>query len=115
MKIGRRLLVLIFALGLLVMASANFYTNYLWYLSIGYQAIFLKTLVARAAVFTAALVAATLFFGINLHMLRKTMRHRVVGSASGNIRYFPSEQPWMESLDAILSSKKITQIGRAHV
>lgn len=108
MKFGRRLFFLILALGLLVMASASFYTNYLWYLSIGYQAIFLKTLIARTAVFAAALVAATVFFAVNLHMLRSTMRHRVVGSTTGNIRYFPSEQPWMESFDAILSSKKIT-------
>ena len=108
MKFGRRLFFLIMALGLLVMSSANFYTNYLWYLSIGYQAIFLKTLLARTAVFAVALVAATLFFVINLHMLRTTMRHRIVGSAAGNIRYFPSEQPWMETFDAILGSKKIT-------
>jgi len=108
MKFGRRLLFLFVSLGLLVMASANFYTNYLWYVSIGYQAIFLKTLLARTALFTAALVVATLFFVINLHMLRTTMRHRIMGTATGNIRYFPSEQPWMESFEAILSSKKIT-------
>ena len=90
------------------MASANFYTNYLWYVSIGYQAILLKTLIARAVLFTVALVAATLFFLLNLHMLRTTMRHRIMGSATGNIRYFPSEQPWMESFDAILTGKKVT-------
>jgi len=94
-----------------LMASANFYTNFTWYSSIGYQGILLKTLVARGALFGVTFITAGVFFAINLFVLRNTLRHRIVGSTGGNIRYFPSGQPWLESLDDILSSNELHHLS----
>lgn len=108
MKIGRRVLLVVFLVGLLLFASANFYTNYLWYVSVGYAHVFLKLLVTKIVLFVLALVLAGLFFGANMLMLRSTFKNRMVGSSTGNMRYFPSEQSWMESLDGIINSKRVT-------
>lgn len=100
------------ALALLVglFASARFYTDFLWLMSLGYEHVLLRTLTAQAAVFAAAFALSIVFFVPNFEALRRSFR--LPGGVGGkdNIHYYRTEQPWRESLDNILGSKNVTLV-----
>lgn len=87
MKFKSRLIVLLLLLLVGLLASARFYTDFLWLVSLGYQHILLRTLAAQTAVFAAAFFISLAFFVPNFMALRQIFR--LPGGAGGkeNIRY----------------------------
>lgn len=102
--------VVVVVLGLLVglFASARFYTDFLWLMSLGYEQVLLRTLAAQAAVFATAFALAMAFFVPNFAALRRSFRLSGAAGSKGNIRYYPTEQPWREAIDNLLGSKHVT-------
>jgi len=67
------------ALLLVVPSSVTYYTDWLWFRELGYEGIFVRTLNAQLAVFTATFTAVFLFLFINFRIARGTItRPRVM-------------------------------------
>jgi len=67
---------------LFVLPSAvAYYTDWLWFVEVGYQSVFLRTLNAQTVVFAATFAAVFLFLFLNLHLARRTLNrpHIVLG------------------------------------
>ena len=108
-KLGRTLIILLVVIGLTLTAGARFYTDLMWYISIGFQGVFLKLLLTRIILFLLVGVVTATFVALNLHKLRSVFRKRIVGTAD-NVRYFPADQPWLETLDNILQSRGVSRL-----
>jgi len=61
MKIKTGIVVVALALLVGLFASARFYTDFLWLMSLGYEHVLLRTLTAQAAVFAAAFALSIVF------------------------------------------------------
>lgn len=110
MKLKRALLIGALALFAIVVGGARFYTDVLWFASVGYRDVFLKLLLSRVGLFALVALAAGAFVYLNLRQLRKVLRQRLVGTAAGNVRYFPAGQPMLETLDNLLQSRSVNAI-----
>ncbi|MBS3937185.1 MAG: UPF0182 family protein [Peptococcaceae bacterium] len=108
MKTPTKILLFVMATVAVLFSSARFYTDYLWLLSLGYQHIFLRTMLAQASVFALAFVLALAFFWPNLEALRGSFAGRTAKNSSDNIRYYPTEQPWRETIETFLRGKGVT-------
>jgi hypothetical protein len=78
-------LILLAVVLLLVLPSAiAYYTDWLWFEEVGYQAVFLRTLNAQAVVFAATFSAVFLFLYLNLRLARRalTRPHIVLGTGA---------------------------------
>ena len=75
------LLFLAIALLFLVPSSVSYYTDWLWFRELGYEAVFTRTLNAQLMVFAVAFTIAFLFLFINLRIARSGINrsHVVVG------------------------------------
>jgi len=68
-------LVLLAVLLLLVLPSAvMYYTDWLWFVRMGYAQVFLRTLDAQSLVFTATFASVFLFLYLNLRLARRALR-----------------------------------------
>src|SRR5262245_4873763 len=72
------LLVLAFILLGLVGQVVPLYTDWLWFLEVGYSAVFLKILSLRGALFTAVAVGVLVFLYANLMFASRTARPDVL-------------------------------------
>lgn len=108
MKIKTIMIMLLLLLVMGLFSSARFYTDFLWLMSLGYEHVLLRTLTAQTAVFAAAFVLAMAFFVPNFAALRQSFRLPGAAGNKDNVRYYPTEQPWRESIDNLLASKHVT-------
>ncbi len=110
MKLKRALLTGALALIAIIMGGARFYTDFLWFVSVGFRDVFLKLLLSRVGLFAIVAALAGLFVYLNLRQLRNVLRQRLVGTAAGNVRYFPAGQPMLEFLDSLLQSRSLNAV-----
>jgi len=69
-------LILIVILILGIPAAADFYTDWLWFIEVGYEQVFLRSLTVQAMVTTATGVIAFLLLGGNLLLAMRSLRPR---------------------------------------
>ena len=110
MQLKRALIIGALALFAIITGGARFYTDFVWFMSVGYRDVFVKLLASRVGVFAVVALFAGAFVYLNLRHLRAVLRQRLVGTAAGNVRYFPAGQPMLETLDALLQSRSVNAI-----
>ena len=77
-------LILLAVVLLLVLPSAiGYYTDWLWFGEVGYQAVFLRTINAQALVFAATFTAIFLFLYLNLRIARRTLNRPQIVLTTG--------------------------------
>ena len=65
---------LAFGLLLVVPSAAGYYTDWLWYLELGYEQVFLRSLNAQGTVFLATFVTVLVFLLVNLRLAQGSVR-----------------------------------------
>lgn len=92
-----------------VISSAGFYTEWIWFSNVGYLGILWKTIVSKLVVGLLVGLITFLFVYVNLILMRRMLSRRVRGAVDeGNIRYFPTHQGYMDYVDDFLSSRYVT-------
>ncbi len=93
----------------IIVSSAGFYTEWLWFGSMGYLGVFWKSLLSRLVVSLVNGTVAFLFVFVNLVLIRRHLSRRMRGVVDeSNVRYFPSQQNYMDYVDDFLSSRYVT-------
>ncbi|HSL94222.1 MAG TPA: UPF0182 family protein, partial [Bacillota bacterium] len=110
MKLRRALIIGALALLAIIMGGARFYTDFVWFVSVGFSNVFLKLLLSRVGLFAIVAVLVSVFVYFNLRQLRNVLRQRLVGTTAGNVRYFPAGQPLLETLDSLLQSRSLNAV-----
>jgi uncharacterized membrane protein (UPF0182 family) len=75
---------LVLALLFVVPSAAQYYTDWLWFRELGYERMFLRTLNAQGAVFTATFAAVFAFLFVNLRIARRALRRPQIVVATGH-------------------------------
>jgi uncharacterized membrane protein (UPF0182 family) len=73
---GVPLLLLLLLLGTAIPATAEFYTDWLWYREVGYEQVFLRTLSARAMTGTVTGLVVFAILWVNLRLALRSLRRR---------------------------------------
>jgi uncharacterized membrane protein (UPF0182 family) len=83
-----------------VPAAVGYYTDWLWFRELGYEALFIRTLNAQALVFLATFAVVFLFLYFNLHFARRrtAQRPRVVFGTGADGREIAVEGPKVAGL-----------------
>lgn len=92
-----------------ILSSAGLYTEWIWFINVGYLSIIWKTILSKLIVGLFIALLTFLFVFVNLVLIRKNLSKRVRGVVDeGNIRYFPTQQGYMEYVDDFLGSRYVT-------
>lgn len=93
----------------IIVSSAGFYTEWIWFSNVGYLSVFWKSIVSRILVSLVVGAVTFLFVFINLVLARRYLSRRMRGAVGDdNIRYFPSQQNYMDYVDDFLGSRYVT-------
>ncbi len=92
----------------LLFATAEFYTDWLWFKDVGYESLFWKVITSRLAVMAVMAGVAFVLIWVNLLIARRVLVRRVrIEESDGNVRFFPSSERYLDFLDELLSSRSL--------
>jgi uncharacterized membrane protein (UPF0182 family) len=93
----------------IIFSSAGVYTEWLWFVNLGYGGIFWNMIWYRVLVSLLIGTLAFLFILLNITLVRRHLSRRMRGVVDeDNVRYFPSHHGYLDFVDDFLSSRYVT-------
>jgi uncharacterized membrane protein (UPF0182 family) len=93
----------------IIFSSAGVYTEWLWFVNLGYGGIFWNMIWYRVLVSLLIGTLAFLFILLNITLVRRHLSRRMRGVVDeDNVRYFPSHHGYLDFVDDFLNSRYVT-------